>query len=344
MRATLIGMFAAFSLAASPVNAQAPAPLFAASDPLQITIKAPLQSLIRNRNSPGVISGTLTDPGGQVLPISLQMRGITRRTNDICDFPPLRVDFTAPPPATSPFVGQKHLKLVTHCRNQGSFQQHVLLEYAAYRLYNVLTPRSFQVRLANISYQGADGRPITQRVGFFIEDLKDVAKRNSTKVVHAPPRIPTTDLSPADAGRYAMFQHMIGNHDWTMRAGPAGEDCCHNAKLIGAQGTGRSIPIPYDFDYSGFVDAPYAVPPAEIPSIHDVHQRYYRGYCIHSAQALEAARQMRAAHAQLLGVLSQVPGLDGRAQGKAAAYLERFFADIATDSDVNAKILNRCAS
>lgn len=344
MKAAWLGMLAVFALGAAHVKAQAPAPLFAASDPLSLTIKAPLQSIIRNRNSPGAIAGTLIDPSGQSLPISLQLRGITRRTNDICDFPPLRVDFTARPPATSVFAGQRRLKLVTHCRNQGSFQQHVLLEYAAYRLYNVLTPRSFQVRLANISYQGADGRPIIQRVGFFIEDLGDVAKRNGTKEVHAPPRIPTTDLSPADAARYALFQHMIGNHDWTMRAGPAGEDCCHNAKLIGGLGTGNAIPIPYDFDYSGFVDAPYAVPPAQLPSLHDVHQRLYRGYCIHSGQALVAAQQMRAAHGQLLWALSQVPGLDGRTLGRATAYLEGFFADIATDVAVNARVLNRCAT
>ena len=105
----------------------------------------------------------LVDPSGQSLPINLQLRGITRRTSEICDFAPLRVDFTAAPPATSVFAGQRRLKLVTHCRNSASFQQYVLLEYAAYRLYNLLTPRSFRVRLANITYQGDDGRPIAQR-------------------------------------------------------------------------------------------------------------------------------------------------------------------------------------
>jgi hypothetical protein len=335
-----LAAFSAFG-AAAPAAAKADDPLFAAPDPIQITIKAPLSYLMRNRNAHAPVSGVMVDPGGQSLPINLQLRGITRRTAEICDFPPLRVDFTAPPPGTSVFAGQKKLKLVTHCRNAASFQQNVLLEYAAYRLYNVLTPRSFRVRLANITYQGDDGRAITQRAGFFIEDLKDVAKRNGTTESHAPQRIEVAELSPADAARYAMFQHMIANHDWSMRAGPAGDECCHNAKLIGPRGSGTVIPIPYDFDYSGLVGAPYATPPDQI-KISDVKQRLYRGYCAHNSYALIAAQQIRAAEPQLLATLSQVPGLDPRTQQRAAKYLGGFFADIATDATVGGKILNRC--
>src|SRR4029079_18671791 len=132
--------------------------------------------------------GTLTDPGGQALTVALSPRGITRRATDICDFPPLHVRFASAPPASSMFAGQKSLKLVTHCRSGASFQQYVLLEYAAYRMYNVLTPHSFRVRLANVDYRGADGRPIVSRIGYFIEDLGDVAKRNGTKETHAPDR------------------------------------------------------------------------------------------------------------------------------------------------------------
>jgi hypothetical protein len=335
-----LAAFCAFN-AAAPAAAKADDPLFAAPDPIQITIKAPLSYLTRNRNAQAPVSGVMVDPGGQSLPINLQLRGITRRTAETCDFPPLRVDFTAPPPATSVFAGQKKLKLVTHCRNSASFQQYVLLEYAAYRLYNVLTPRSFRVRLANITYQGDDGRVMTQRAGFFIEDLKDVAKRNGTTETHAPAAIGVAELNPADAARYAMFQHMIANHDWSMRAGPAGDECCHNAKLIGPRGSGPVTPIPYDFDYSGLVGAPYATPPDQL-KINDVKQRFYRGYCAHNNYALIAAQQIRAAEPQLLATLSQIPGLDPRTQQRAANYLGGFFADIATDATVSGKILNRC--
>ena len=325
----------------APAAAQAPKPLFAASDPIRLIIQAPFTTLIRNRQSRQAITGTMTDPAGNSLPVSISLRGITRRTSEICDFPPLRIEFAKPPPPTSQFAGQKRLKLVTHCRSSASFQQNVLLEYAAYRMYNVMTPRSFRVRLASIDYRTEDGRPSTQRVGYFIEPLDDVAKRNGTRQLHAPNRIPVSYLSPPDAARYALFQHMIANHDWSMRAGPVGDDCCHNAELMGEARDGAVIPIPYDFDFSGFVGAPYALPPEEL-RISNVRQRVYRGYCVHNAQVAITAAQIRAAQPSIFAELGQIPGMDEKTRSRATGYLSGFFAEIATDADVSAKILKRC--
>ena len=320
--------------------AEEPKPLFAASDPIHIVIQAPLSSLIRNRSG-GAIQGTLTDPTGAALPVALSPRGITRRSSDICDFPPLRVQFTAPPPPTSLFTGQKKLKLVTHCKNSAAFQQYVLLEYSAYKMYNILTPHSFLVRLANVDYRDADGRPIVSRVGYFLEDLSDVARRNGLQQTRAPNLVPLEDLSPPDAARYALFQDMIANHDWSMRAGPAGKECCHNAELIGPLGPGTTIPIPYDFDFSGFVDAPYATPPDQL-HISSVRERAYRGYCAHNADVLAVARQMRDARPQMMAAITSTPGLDPQRASRALAYLDGFFADIASDETVTAKLLRRC--
>jgi hypothetical protein len=179
------------------------------------------------------------------------------------------------------------------------------------------------------------------RVGYFLEELSDVAHRNGMQVVHGGERIPFAWLNPVDGGRYALFEHMLGNHDWSMRAGPPGKDCCHNAELIGLPAPGATIPVPYDFDFSGYVNAPYATTPAEL-NISDVRQRFYRGYCAHNAGAAAAAQQMRTMHPQIIGVLGQVPGLEPGTQQRAAAYLEKFFADIGTDADVSTHILNRC--
>jgi hypothetical protein len=324
----------------APAAAQ-PKPLFAAADPIHIVIQAPLQILIHDR-SDAVIQGTLTDPSGQALPVALSVRGITRRSTDVCDFPPLRVQFTAAPPAASLFAGQNKLKLVTHCKNTAAFQQNVLLEYSAYKMYNLLTPHSFLVRLANIDYRDANGRPIVSRVGYFLEELSDVAKRNGFKQTHAPNLIPIADLSPPDAARYALFQDMIANHDWSMRAGPVGKDCCHNAELMGPLAPGATIPVPYDFDFSGFVDAPYATPPEQL-HIGSVRQRAYRGYCAHNAEVLATARQIRDARPQLVAAVTSTPGLDPQRATKAVGFLDRFFADIASDDAVNANLLRRCA-
>ena len=191
MKRLLVGIVA-LALGGQAPAASGETNLFASSDVLHLTIKGPLSTLARTR-SDGPVPGSLTVAGtSEALPITLATRGITRRSADVCQFPPLKVQFTSRPPDLSQFAGQKSLKLVTHCRNSESFQQYVLLEYAAYRMFNVLSPASFRVRLAQIDYVDDNGRPLASRYGFFIEDLGDVAKRNGMQEAKLPPRIPIT--------------------------------------------------------------------------------------------------------------------------------------------------------
>jgi hypothetical protein len=278
----------------------------------------------------------------ETLAVTLAPRGITRRKKEICPFPPLAVVFPEKPPAGSLFKGQKKLKLVTHCKPVASFQQYLLLEYAAYKLYNALTPQSFNARLALIDYVDAAGKPMTTRLGFFIEDGDDMAARNGLDEEKMPDRIAIAALEPKAAVRYALFQDMISNLDWAMNAGPPGAGCCHNARLIGPKGaTANIIPVPYDFDYSGLVDAPYAAPPAQVP-VANVRVRRYRGFCRHNAEVEAQAAQYLAARDRLLAVMDSIPDLEEKSKSKAKAYLAGFFEQLGSKADIDAKLLKTC--
>ncbi|MCL6729472.1 hypothetical protein [Sphingomonas hankyongi] len=327
MKAALWAALAAFM--SVPALAGPATPLFSADTPIRITIKGPITALTSNRSN-AQRAGTLTVTGTQEsYPIMLSVRGITRRQGDVCQFPPLRVDFPQHPAAGSLFAGQRRLKLVTHCRRNEDFQQKVLLEYAAYRLYNLMTPLSFRARLANIDYVDEDGRPYISRIGFFVEDGDDMAKRNDLHEPKLGDRVSVSQLEPRGAARFALFNYMIGNLDWSMRAGPAGESCCHNGRLLSANkaGSGVLVPVPYDFDFSGLVDAPYATPPDAIP-VGSVRQRVYRGYCAHFNEARAVGADLSARRSELLGLLSTIPGMTERTRANAADYLGGFFRDL----------------
>jgi hypothetical protein len=344
-RAMWAGLAVAMALAGGSAAAAAPPkPLFASSEVIHLTLQGPIGSLARGpTDSEESVAGSLTVQGAapETLPVALSARGITRRKKDVCSFPPLRVEFAEKPAATSLFRGQKRLKLVTHCRSGEGFQQYLLLEYAAYRLYNRLTPASFDVRLATIDYADKDGRPIASRLGFFIEDADDMAHRNGLARLKAVNRADLAQLGARDAARFAVFQLMIGNLDWSMLAGPPGDDCCHNARLVGAEGaTAGLTPVPYDFDFSGMVDAPYATTPAAI-QLANVRVRRYRGYCRHNAEAQAAAADLLTRRAALLAVLGDVPQLDEKARRKAVAYLDGFFDQVDSEPEV-AKLLQPC--
>ena len=326
MRTWLGAFTAALATSASAQTGGPATPLFASDQPIQITIKGPISALASKRSA-GNQAGTLTH-AGVTYPITLSPRGITRLKKDICQFPMLRVEFPQRPPAGSMFDGQRRLKLVTHCRSSADFQQKTLLEYSAYRLYNQLTPQSFRARLANIEYVDDGGRPTVSRVGFFIEDIDDVARRNGMVKPNTPDRIPATYLDPRSSARFAVFSYMIGNLDWSMRAGPAGEGCCHNGRLLApSHAMTRMTPVPYDFDFSGLVDAPYAEPPDEV-GVSSVRERAYRGYCMHQADAVAVASDMSRRRGEFLGLFGAIPGMDERSRRRATTYLEGFFKDV----------------
>jgi hypothetical protein len=332
----------ALLLPATAVAQAGPKPLFASEAPIRITIQGPVSAIARNAaKSTEPQAATLMLAGtAETHPIRLSARGLSRRSGGICNFPPLRTEFTQPPAATSLFAGQRRLKLVTHCQSQTGFQQYLLLEYSAYLLFNVIDPLSYRVRLASVDYAEPSGKLSATRWGFFIEDLDDLARRNGMTQARVGDRILASQLEPAQAGRVALFNYMIGNLDWSMRAGPKGEECCHNSRLLAGPG-GRFVPVTYDFDYSGLVDAPYAIPPKGL-GVKNVRSRVFRGYCLHNAGTVAAAAEFRARRAAIEGVYSRIPGLEERTRSKALAYLRTFFDEIATDQAVRDNLLKNC--
>ena len=339
MQALIAGLLVS---AAAPPSAAPATPLFASDAPIQLTIQGPIATLVRNsERAPAPTAATLSLAGSnEAHAIRLTPRGITRLKKEICGFPPLRVEFAQPPAAASLFSGQRRLKLVTHCRPASGFQQHLLLEYSAYRIFNLVSPVSYRARLATINYVEPNGKNLTTRYGFFIEDTDDVARRNGLREAVVGDRIPSAQLDPRQSARLALFQYMIGNLDWSMRAGPAGEGCCHNSRLLGGASPLKT-PVPYDFDYSGLVDAPYAVPPDKY-KIGSVRTRVYQGYCRHNGEALAAAAEFRSARPSIEAMFGQIPGMEPRTRKGALDYLSRFYNDIATDASVQSRVLKSC--
>ena len=92
---------------------------------------------------------------------------------------------------------------------------------------------------------------------------------------------------------------------------------------------------------NGMVNAPYAVPPDAL-KINSVRQRQYRGYCAHNGEAYAVAVQMRSQRPQVYAALTSTPGLDPKTAARATQFLDSFFADIASNDILKAKVLKSC--
>lgn len=316
-------------------------PLFRDDAPVDITLSGPIRKIASEADRSTKDYPATLQAGGETLAIELSARGISRRRRENCRFPPLRVDIPGDPDDTSLFDHQSRIKLVTHCDDGARYEQHLLREYAAYRLYNLLTPESFKVRLLRVTYLDK-GDEFRTKWGFFIEDVDDVSRRLNRHELIIGSVAPNA-LEPRAAARFALFQYMIGNTDWDMIAGPAGSDCCHNVKLVSADSEMRTdlIPVPYDFDNSGLVDAPYAVPNHILP-IRYVTQRHYRGFCSLNQLVIEEAEAFRHARPEMEAALSTIPGLSAEHRRKMLRYLGDFFEDIATPAAIERNLLSDC--
>ena len=274
-------MIVALILVAASLKASlAPQALFDEQPLLHITVDLPYSTLTRNRfGEPEYKSATISYVQGDEsivsLPVDIRTRGRTRRTKNVCDFPPLRVRFDSNITINTWFENQNALKLVTHCKDKGSYDRYVMLEYLAYKMYNLLSDHGLRARLVRVNYVEGK-RKIATRYGFFLENWRLVAARNGVTAAEVYVAIRMASLSAPDMNRVAVFQYLIGNEDWSAIWPENNKPCCHNMKPL-LTAAGKVIPLPYDFDYSGIVDAPYA---HAIPPNNDVRRRRYRGLCV----------------------------------------------------------------
>lgn len=351
-KAFWVGLTALAWLVASPAAAKSS--LFTDEAPLQLVINAQFPQLVRAAKSgtnPFPATLTVTDGAGpaQTVPLELRPRGLTRRTGGYCAFPPLSLNFDKTKVEGTPFQGQKKLKLVTYCNTPADQEQRIVLEYLAYRFYNLVTPLSYRVRAAEVTYRNGDKDDGLKRFGFLIEDIDDVADRNKLHELEvASKQIKPAQLDPKATGRAALLEYMISNLDWDFLAATAGADCCHNSRFLAAKGATPAtatavVPLPYDFDYSGLVDAPYAVVPESL-RVTGVTDRLYRGYCVSTAEMPAVIAEYRSHRPQMMALIANDPRLNPRFKAKATKFMDGFFAVLDDPAKVDAQIIKKCRS
>ena len=342
---TFVGVawFLLFS-AAEAQEAGAPDPLFQSDEILDVSIIAPISTLLAKRPIDEYLPGTFeyTNSAGQDvgLDIKLRTRGRFRRDKDNCRFPPLRLKFVKSQTKGTLFHKQGGVKLVTHCQNSSKYSQILLREYVAYRLLNVMTDLSFRVRLLRITYIDNDHKKDDEvHYGFIIEHKDRLAKRIGKNVLDLPGTSPRS-LNPEYANTISMYHYLIGNTDFSSVRGSKGEVCCHNHVLFGNEG--ESVwSIPYDFDQAGIVGAPHAAPNPQF-TIRTVKQRLYRGRCIHNDYVSATVASYRDRREELLRIISELEVASDRSVKSMTNYVEKFYEALNSEKRVTNATIKRC--
>ena len=338
-RITLMILYAVLAMPAA--EAGPPDPLFQDHAALRVEITAPFARLINERPTDQELPGSFSFKGadGATIELDLQVRarGKYRHTN--CDFPPLFLNFKRSQVVGTLFDQQNKLKMVVHCKDSGRYQQSVLREYLAYRMLNVMTDQSFQVRLLDVTYVDSEGRrPRMVRSAFLIEHENRLADRLGMQRMNIFPD--GVEAIQADhLNLTSVFQYLIGNTDFSAILGSK-EECCHNYAMFGAD-DGSLAAIPFDFDMSGFVNTPYARPETGL-GIDNVRQRLYQGFCVNSRHVEASVSEFLQARDTLYALVADQKALEEGVRQRLAVYMDEFYETIGDSQGVKREILDRC--
>ena len=314
-------------------------PLFCSHDIIELSLTfnwKELVSDIGDNRSYHDAQLTYFEPEGDSVSISVevQTRGYFRRFRYNCVFPPLRIRFSEYVDDNKLFYGQDKLKLVTHCSNYSRvYNNYLLKEYLAYRIYNLLCNESYKVRLARITYNDSErkNKQLT-RFMFFIEKTEHMASRIGgieLEFSGLPKEVTDTELTLF----FSVFQYLIGNTDWSIPG-------LHNVRLVYLPGP-KYIPVPYDFDFSGFVGTHYAITDPKIP-IESVFQRIYCGPCVELETILPVLELFNRKKPEIYSLISDFEYLELKDRKKILRYLDLFYKTLNNDSKIRKEFILKC--
>jgi len=308
--------------------------LFESDEILSFTLKGTIRDLLNDRANkskyhPITLSYKNKDSSEVSIPVQMKTRGHFRKQKGNCKYPPLQISFPADVDRLSTvfsgpdvdrlstvFSGQTKLKLVMPCVGD----EYIIREWLVYKIYNLITPKSFRVRLVRIDLDDIKSKKqAAPFYGFLIEDEKHMAVRN--KVVATEQKLRPEETNQEAFVTMAIFQYLIGNTDWSVQY-------LQNIKLLKTESSTQLITVPYDFDHSGIVNAPYAHPAEEL-LMRSVLERRYRGYCIKDMKVFEKPIGLfNRSKADVYNLYTKSKLLDEKYIKSVTKYLDEFYATI----------------
>ena len=284
------------------------------SEGVQLTLYTDVSALMAEKFNTEYQAGTLTAADGTSYKVEVKSRGKFRRK--IAAIPPLKLKFKKKLLQADGLDTLNEVKLVLPCTLDEKGDELVVREYLAYRMFEQISPAGVRARLINLTLLNAglgNDKKFTVKA-ILLEDEEETVARLDGELVESYGITPDS-LEPAQAALTAVFQYMIGNTDWSVAEN-------RNVRFV-REASGKILLVPFDFDFCGLVNAPYASPTAGL-GLKSVRERYLMADGI-PQEAIDAAiRVFQTAKPDFYG-LCQSGLLSPAATSGAVEYLDGFY-------------------
>ena len=248
--------------------------------------------------------------------IKVSARGNFRRRT--CDFPPVMLYMEGISSGYPDIDKLDKVKLVSHCSSSEEYQNYVLREYLAYRVYNIITDYSFRVRLLNISYYDINTDTLfAEKTGFILEPvdfLEDRFDEDEIEDIEIKMESVANDILL----KLSVFEYFIANSDWAV-------PLIHNLKVFGDEGSMEElIAVPYDFDYSGWVNAHYSMPRVDL-GLEKITERAFFGPCYSEEMYRPVLDFYLGLEDKIIDMIKDFEYLDRRERNELVRFVKSFY-------------------
>ncbi len=317
--------------------------LFVREEPLKMTLYTDERQLKKNRRKeeyqPATMTCLMHDSIRVTHPVRIKARGNFRK--DYCTLPPFWLNFRYAAIDNPELEDIRRMKMVIRCRPSRQFDEYVLREYLTYKIYNLFTDFSFRVRLIDMALVDAGERNEMDTIfhdwAFLIEPEELVAKRLGG-LENKSDRLAMRMIHQETMDLMAMFHYMIGHGDYSVTGR-------HNLKIFNVSNDDVAgfVTVPYDFDYTGLVDAHYAVP-GEALGIRTVRERYFLGPCRRPDLFRITIDTMFEYRDEIEELIGNFEYLDGDEKSDMIEYLSTFYRAAESENFIDRQIISTCRS
>ena len=312
--------------------------LFGIREPLTLTLKFNIKEFYKTKRDEKYHKAQMTCHVSEGFEVNHKVRVRARGKNrmDVCSMPPFWLNIRYAGIETEELADVVKFKMVTRCRGSKIYENYVLKEYLIYQIYNLLSPYSFNTRLVRLRYIDTGRKDkVSEDWGFIIEPEIAMAERNIAMPIKSD-KLSLATVNREWIDKVAYFHYMIGQADYSVTGR-------HNLKVLTLKEYGPTgfIPVPYDFDYTGLVDATYAVP-GENLGIASVRERYYLGKCRSEEVHQQTIQWLASYHDEIMELIMTFEYMEERERLDMVDYLESYFAEAQRDRFIERSITRTC--
>jgi hypothetical protein len=279
-----------------------------------LSLSLDVTEFINQKRTERYFPAELTTADGKMWQTEVRSRGKFRRM--MSEVPPMKLKFGKKKLVQAGFDTLNEVRIVLPTKFDEASQTQLLREYLAYKMYAQLSDYHIKAHLIKIQLHDTHIDRFYPSVWAMLLEHEEELGARLGGVADQRFNMVQDSLQMSHSAMNAVFQCMIGNTDWSNLDGRN----IYHLKLPNAN---KYIPIPYDFDFSGLVNAPYATP-ASHTGLKNVRERMLLSEGISDSSISQAMQKVLNVETTLLAFCKEV-NLSEEQVIESKTYLLSFF-------------------